>query len=1211
MSIAQATLAETPFWRYLAAAAILTDFAADKLRPMGGGAPDIVQVGAMLLDHGEPIRSGSAKGRWSLSGRSRASTLSELKRRGSLQDAANANREGDHPDNPTQRAIDQMIASRGPVRIRSQKLSDLLGYERAIDLLASAIETPADVRARVIAQIERLRLLEPLQRLLEHGFAGRKDEIEDLRRYVDAIDSKTFIEMLSRTADNVLDLFRVRPPLVIWGPGGVGKSTLIAKFLVEHAGAEQTKPTPFVYLDFDSGRLDPTQPDTLLAEALRQVQVQFPDFAGKAAELSADAETRLASEDGENIARGTQLQQSNQLRSRFADLMREIGKANDSKVLLFIDTFEVVQRRGITAVFNVIRLAAQLVQATPRIRPVIAGRVPIREEDFKSFTKNPPKWQPLPLEGFDAAAGRVFLQRHLKALDVKKLPPPEKLDRIVAIAGGNPLSLRLAAQVFARKGFDVLESAASQANFESSFSQERLQGLLHNRIIAALEPPLNKLADPGLIVRRITPEVIFRVLDKPCDLHLERLEDAEQLFQMLVPEVSLFEPLGVDTLRHRTDVRLLMLPVLRMELKHKATAIDEAAVEYWSGKDDADARAEAIYHSIWLDRDMSSLDEMYARGAVSKSLLEDALDEFEALDRSAEARVWLCAKLDRDISSELESKAGLAEWERHTERRARSLLQSGAASEALLALRARSDRSAASSLWFLEVQTLKLLGREKEALELIDRALEGAKAGGAPSHVLSLLLEKAWLFERTGDAKGALNYASQASALARSLNDDALIFQATLLRTRSARLSRSEQTGKLRDELARMMDNERITALLSSQPTLIGEAAAEIGDLRPELFILAAERQSIGGSDAAGEAASLIAAGVAYAERGDLVAAVEALERARNVSYRADDVMIQSRILFQLATVYYEEGRLEEAAARVQEARVLGDVHQNEQLQLMAWDALGSVRAAAGKFEDAVANYERSLAISRSTKNRRHQAATLAHLADAYTRLKKFEQSLQCVDESLSISREVGDQAGERHAQTTKAMALHGLGRLDGALEALERGLASAEAAESFADQIDILNMLAQLSLEAKDWGRAEGALHKALALGQRTGNAVATITTLENTGHLYAHTDRNSDALQAYQAQLALSLTIDDQAAIAAARRNIASILRLQGRDEEAREMLDAAEKLQGSAELPRAAHALDFSHDVSNARSAELLRSMEAAQNITDDLIHQTLKK
>jgi tetratricopeptide (TPR) repeat protein len=572
--------------------------------------------------------------------------------------------------------------------------------------------------------------------------------------------------------------------------------------------------------------------------------------------------------------------------------------------------------------------------------------------------------------------------------------------------------------------------------------------------------------------------------------------------------------------------------------------------------------------------------------------------------------LWLCTALERDIAPELESKAGLAAWERHTERRARSLLQSAAAAEALNALRARPDRSSASPLSFLEVQALKLLGRDPEALQVVDHALERAKAGAAPSHVLRLLIEKAWLFQRSDDVKGAFGCATQAAELARSLRDDALTFEATLLLTRSARRSGSQELPKLREELAGMLDREDVKALLAAEPTLIAEATAEIGDLRPELFIMTAERHGVGGSDAAAEAEGLIAAGAAYAEKGELAKAVDALENARSLSQRVEDPLLAARVLVQLASVYYQQRRLDLAAARAMEAKELAELHQNQDLQLRAWQVLGSVHATSEQYADALPEFERSLALARDAGNRRQVAAILSALGSVHIALGALEQALACADESLSIMREIGDAAGERRPLTVRAVALRRLEQPDAALQAFERALSLAEDAGDSSDQISILNLVAEARLDGKAWTRAEEALDRALAIAQKTDNASAMLATLEIAGRLYLETDRRDKAVMAYEEQLKHATLLKRDTAIAAAENNLARA-RSQVGDGPLRDTLESAGNAEWATESSREAPALDFSHDVGNARSEELLRSMESAQETTEDLIQQTLKK
>ena len=864
-----ASLSASPEWPYLSAAAVLTDFAAEKLQPLGGGKPDVARVGAMLMEHGEPIAIGPAKGRWSLSNTARRAALAELKRQGQLADALRVNRGPDTPDNPTQRALDALLSGNQP-DLRSRSLTDLLGLERAIDLLGPVIDDRQDVRPQVLAQIERLRLLEPLQRLVADGFAGRATEMRELRSYVDELPSRSFREWLSRGVSSAFDVFRHRPPLVIHGPGGVGKSTLLAQFLLEHAGPEQAEPVPFIYLDFDRGQLDPWQPDTILGEAFRQIGVQFPEFAKPAAGYQTQTEVRIASEDTEAIAKSGHFERSSRLRRDFVNLLQDISASHGRNLLLFIDTFEVVQRRGPTPAYNVLTLAAELLGDMPRLRIVISGRAPLRRNDFLITGREPPQ-RKIGLKGFDAEAGRAYLGNRLRKLGVPE-PSPRALDRIVSLVDGNPLSLRLAAQVVAQEGLRALEDAVSQARFDAAFTEERLQGVLHNRIVDQLPDRLRKIADPGLIVRRITPGVIAEVLAGPCELELEEPGEAEQLFNDLMNEVALVEPDGDGVLRHRPNVRLIMLPLLRAKLGELAREIDKAAADYWKPSDDRKARTEEIYHLLWLGADGAALESAWQRGPVDK--LDEVLDEFEALKGPPAARNWLSTKLGREISPELEQTAALLDWERSAELRARTLLASGAAEEALRALRGRADRLPASPLWLLEIEALKLLGRDEEALVLVDKAWGAAAVAHEhvtpPTHMHALLLQKAALLERSEQLEEALASVAQAAELARSIANPVLEFETGVTRARLLRkLGRDEDGHDLVRELAAMIGAPAVAAALAARPALLIEAAAEVGVLRPELLIDAAQRLGTDSGDQPAQAFTLISLGVAFARRGE------------------------------------------------------------------------------------------------------------------------------------------------------------------------------------------------------------------------------------------------------------------------------------------------------------------------------------------------------
>jgi len=952
IAVASARAPASAPWPYLAAAAVLTDFAPESLRPLGGGKSDIAQIGTMCSMHGVPIRSGPAKGRWSLSGTSRRAVLADLARRGELPQALAANQGAGRPDNPVQQQLDALLQGRLP-HLADQSLDQLLGLERALDFLGPAAHLPQAVRVDVLARIQRLRLLEPLQRLVAQGFAGRTHELQVLRTYVDDLPSQSFTEWLRRKAGNVLDAFRHRPPLVVWGPGGVGKSTLLARFLLDHAGPQHSDPTPFVYLDFDSGQLDPAQPDTLLLEAFRQIQLQFPGMAGRAQVLAQDTSANLSVQDNVTPSRSAHYDQSARLRAELVGLLREISAAHGKNFLLFVDTFEVVQRRGATPVFNVLKLGAELLHDLPRLRLVIAGRAALREVDF-SFAGKQPAWQALNLQGFDAEAGRAYLARQVSALGCSHVPE-RVLDRIVALVHGNALSLRLAAQVFAKQAdLGALEDTVAQAVFEAQFTHERVQGMLHSRIVANLEEPLRRIADPGLIVRRITPQVIDEVLAGPCGLG--PTWDSALLLQGLQQEVALVEPVGADAVRHRPDVRLLMLPLLRAKLGPLARAIDAAAVAFWSRQEGPEARAEEIYHRLWLGADAAELDEAWRRGPVARPPLEEALDEFEALDESPAARIWLCGKLQREISPVLEQAAGLIDWERSTELRVRALLASGGAKDALATLRRRPERRAASPLWLLELETLKLLGQDAEALSVAERALAVAEGGPVAAHVLALLLAKVGLLERVGGLLPGLEVAARAALLARALGDRALEFEALLMQARLARKAgrgEDEPDGAaLRQRLRAGAAEPAVMQVLKSRPALLGEAAAEIGDLQPGLFIAAAERFSglrHGGRGVEGELAWKLGLGVAHGAMWQFEPARELLQQvlSRALELR-DPAPWVRRATLQLANVWADAGAYGEAAGAYQSCLDMARKAGLKEWEALAQQGLEALSGGAG-----------------------------------------------------------------------------------------------------------------------------------------------------------------------------------------------------------------------------------------------------------------------
>src|SRR5262249_29259778 len=81
----------------------------------------------------------------------------------------------------------------------------------------------------IVGRFDWKALLEPFEHLAGKHFGGRKSELAMLRSYVDVLPPSTLSGKARASLARVLNITQ-KPTLVICGPGGVGKSTLVARF---------------------------------------------------------------------------------------------------------------------------------------------------------------------------------------------------------------------------------------------------------------------------------------------------------------------------------------------------------------------------------------------------------------------------------------------------------------------------------------------------------------------------------------------------------------------------------------------------------------------------------------------------------------------------------------------------------------------------------------------------------------------------------------------------------------------------------------------------------------------------------------------------------------------------------------------------------------------------------------------------------------------
>ena len=228
----------------------------------------------MIAKNTRRINVGADKGNHSLDLAVRRAVFRTLGTRENILAAADA--AGSNPNDLVGIMLREFLAgSLRPLSVLNrEQVSALATVRRWLDGIVTGLPSNDAIAARV-AEID---LIAPLERLLRAGFVGRETELRTLREYVDAVPSKSFRERLLRFTQRIMYAIIDRPPLMIFGPGGIGKSTLVAKFIVDHLKESSGGRTPFVYIDFDRMMFREPQPNAVLREILRQLAVQYPSM---------------------------------------------------------------------------------------------------------------------------------------------------------------------------------------------------------------------------------------------------------------------------------------------------------------------------------------------------------------------------------------------------------------------------------------------------------------------------------------------------------------------------------------------------------------------------------------------------------------------------------------------------------------------------------------------------------------------------------------------------------------------------------------------------------------------------------------------------------------------------------------------------------------------------------------------------------------------
>lgn len=740
-------------WSYRQAAAVLHCFLPEALRPLD---PALVHPRPRLLLYDDIVpAAGERSGRlFTLRPERRREALRRFPSREAMRDALSANPE--RALTPLQRFWEEYLFA------GSVPPPETLGYRQLTHLCQilswlDGFDTDLPDQAAMLDLVRRRSVLASFEHLVAAHFTGRGKEIDMLREHIGAPPSSGGVQAVVSHVKNWLRLSR-KPILALHGPGGIGKSALIGRILLEQAQAEPHARIPFAYLAFDQPTLRIDRPFTLLVEAAAQLELQFPERAAKIDHFHRsvrdyrDGRGALGDRRKVSASRGDRIGEvralDDNLYVEFARLLKRMGGHKyggvqvRSPVLLALDTFEEVQYRDRESLSGFWRMLEVIHEEYPPFRVIISGRSMVAGSEKSTSLLEVRELAELPPEDSVALLVRLGVSDDATARAVAEQ------------VGGNPLSLRLAASVIASDPNAVTAKGIKDLSTRKwlffQVDQQIIQGQLYRRILDHIhDENVRKLAHPGMVLRRVSPEVILEVLAPLCRIPIGGLAEAARLFEELRREHALVQAGEDGTLVYRPEIRQAMIRLLEQDKYGEVRELHRAAVAFYSRRDGVSDRAEEIYHRLVLDEDEPwVLDQRWAEG-VEQSVAA-SLEEYP--DRG---KAWLASRMELEVPRSIFEAADHAEWERNTTRKVQRALSHLNIDWAMSLLGERSERSEASPLFALEAKAQLLRKNLDGAWHVLERGIEQVSRSTNRGRLAELSWLQAQVAVLRGDPRAA------------------------------------------------------------------------------------------------------------------------------------------------------------------------------------------------------------------------------------------------------------------------------------------------------------------------------------------------------------------------------------------------------------------------------------------------------------------------
>uniref|UniRef100_UPI003566630B AAA family ATPase n=1 Tax=Puniceibacterium confluentis TaxID=1958944 RepID=UPI003566630B len=714
-------------------------------------------------------------------------------------------------------------ATPSPERLTQTQLIRLGEVQRWAQALG-IMPVPSD---RMELALGLAAVVSSFQHLISEHFVGREADVSAMLEFLGLEDQS----LLARATS----FFRGEKPRIMFieGVGGIGKTALIGHVLNTYRADSRGPRFAFAYMPCDDPTFDILRSEIMLAEAAEQVlhhvrlsatylgqvpldrfEARYRDFQDqlqRSESLTRTFSTRSSKFDSQ----GHRLENTRDVRevlwAEFALLADSASEAlrrsgtDQPAVVLIIDTFEDVQGRIDTTSRHFWTCLSMLMQFSSNIRIVVAGRSPLARPDLGVPSHF------ISMQELHETAALDLLARETGGRR-------EDLHGVVRKIGGNPLNLRLAARVLGENGAGALGDIRTRSRLFQRLGPEIIRGRLYQRVLDHIQdddPRVRKLAHPGMILRRITPDIIQTVLARICDIAIADDADAQQLFDALQREHTLVRLEDDGSLRYRQDLRQSVLDLLRADQPEITLRAHQHAARYYSAPQTPIELAEYIYHTLMLGEEPDAAIYLSQKlGTLDPAVhpyLVNAMDELPP-----RGRLFLASHLGLVVPDDLRAAADTEEWEQIVGPRLLRVLASAETAAALEMLGEREGRTEDSPLIAIEARCYLSLEDYQTAQEFLRAKLDSFPVIGNPGRraELTWLLAQAQL--RSGNREGGIQTLLTLEEAARTLLNPVAWIQTLALLVDLVKPGDSRRDG-LQDTLA--------SALLSCSDDLLDKEA--------------------------------------------------------------------------------------------------------------------------------------------------------------------------------------------------------------------------------------------------------------------------------------------------------------------------------------------------------------------------------------------------